>query len=183
MFDLLTRNWGWILARGVLLVLFGLFALIWPDVTLLVLVVMFGAYALVDGIFAIVSGASGQGEGRGLLIFSGILGVLIGLMVFLWPESSALALLILIAVWAIIIGVAYIAKGISLTGDNGGRWLLILSGILGVVLGFLLMLRPGEGILAMLWLIGVFAILWGVVAIVSSIRLKKLRDTATISTT
>ncbi|MFC4334250.1 HdeD family acid-resistance protein [Salininema proteolyticum] len=177
MFELLTRNWGWVLFRGLLLILFGVMAWVWPGLTAYTLVILFGAYSLIDGVFAIIMGAKG-GEGRGLLIFTGILGVLIGIMVFIWPLESTLALLVLIAVWAVVIGVSYIVKGIELKGDAAGRWLLILSGAAGVALGFVLIFNPGTGVLGLTWAIGLFAIAWGVFSIIAAVRLKKLRDSA-----
>ncbi len=176
MLELLSMNWGWVLLRGVFTVLFGALALFWPGITLLALVILFGAYAIVDGVTAIVMGAR-RSSGRGWLIFIGVLGVIAGVIALVWPDITAVALLYVIAFWALVIGIDYIVQGVRLGRDAQGRWLMILSGIAALLLGALLLFQPGEGALALVFTIGLLAIAWGVITVVTALRLRKLKTT------
>src|SRR5213594_449719 len=114
--DQLARNWGWIMLRGVAAVIFGVLALVWPGVTLVILTLFFGAYALTDGVFALIV-AYKKREGRRPvwpLVVIGLLGIAAGIVTFLWPGMTALALLMFIAVWALFIGIFQIAAAIRL---------------------------------------------------------------------
>ncbi|THV41738.1 HdeD family acid-resistance protein [Glycomyces buryatensis] len=173
MLELLAKNWAWVLARGIITLLFGALAVFWPGITLLALVILFGAYAIVDGITAIVMGMRKE-TGRGWTIFIGVMGVIAGLIALVWPGISALALLYVIAFWALVLGIGYIVKGFGVKGDAGGRWMLVFSGLVGVILGILLLARPGEGAVALVLTIGFLALIWGVITIISSIRLRRL---------
>jgi uncharacterized membrane protein HdeD (DUF308 family) len=173
MLELLAKNWAWVLVRGVFTIVFGVLAVFWPGITLIALVILFGAYAVVDGITAIAMGLR-RHSGRGFLIFMGVLGVVAGLIALIWPGISALALLYVIAFWAIVTGIGSIVNGFGLTGDAGGRWLFILSGLAGVVLGILLLAKPGEGAIALVVTIGFFAIIWGLLTVITSVRLRRL---------
>jgi uncharacterized membrane protein HdeD (DUF308 family) len=173
MLELLARNWAWVLVRGVFTIVFGAMAVFWPEITLLALVILFGAYAVVDGITAIVMGAR-RSSGRGILIVMGVLGVVAGLIALFWPGISALALLYLIAIWAIVIGVGSIVSGFGLSRDAGGRWLFIISGLAGVVLGILLLANPDEGAVALVVTIGFFALIWGFFTVFTAVRLRRL---------
>src|SRR5256885_4424651 len=130
MLDALARNWWVVALRGALAVLFGVLALVWPAITIGVLVLLFGAYALVDGVFALGSalfgGARVEGR-RAWLILEGVVGVAAGIVAFVWPGVTALALLWVIAAWAIITGVLEIATAIRLRRELRGEWLLVLS--------------------------------------------------------
>lgn len=172
-FELLARNWAWVLVRGVFTILFGALAVFWPGITVLALVILFGAYAVVDGMTAIVMGAR-RHSGRWVLVFVGFLGVIAGIIALVWPGISALALLYVIAFWAIVTGVGSIVSGFGLTRDAGGRWLFVLSGLAGVILGVLLLANPGEGAIALVVTIGFFAIIWGVITVITSVRLRRL---------
>ena len=173
MLALLATNWAWVLVRGVFTIVFGAMAVFWPDITILAFVILFGAYAIVDGLTAIVMGAR-RASGRGFLIVIGILGVIAGLVALLWPGITAVALLWVIAIWAIVIGVASIVSGFGLSRDAGGRWLFILSGLAAVILGIVLLAKPGQGAVALVVTIGFFAIIWGLLTVVTSIRLRRL---------
>lgn len=170
----LARTWWLVLVRGIAAIIFGILALIWPGITLLVLVIFFGAYAIVDGIFSIFS-AFQQGEGsRAWLIISGILGILAGLVAFIWPGITSLALLYVIAFWAIFTGIAEIMDGIRLRKVIDNEWTLILAGALSVAFGVLLLIWPGAGMLSLVWLIAIFAILYGIALVVLSFKVKKM---------
>ena len=175
----LARNW-WILAiRGVAAILFGIGAFLWPEITLTVLVLLFGAYALVDGIFAVIAGiaARKQQERWWMMILEGIAGIIIGVLTFLYPSITALVLLFFIAAWAIVTGAFEIAAAIRLRREIEGEWLLILAGILSIIFGVLLVILPGPGALALIWLIGSYAIVFGILMLVLAFRLRSLGDT------
>ena len=174
----LSRNWWALALRGVAAILFGLLAFILPDITLTVLVLLFGAYMLVDGILAIVAAVRTRGSDTrwGLLIVEGVLGVLAGIIAFVWPGITALALLYLIAAWSIVTGVLEIVAAIRLRREIEGEWALILGGILSVLFGVLLAVLPGPGILALVWLIGAYAVAFGVILIVLAFRVRNEAD-------
>ena len=169
----LMLHWWVVLLRGILAILFGLMAYAWPGLTIAVLVLLWGAYALVDGIFEVIAGVRGKWWG---LVFLGLLGIAAGIVTFLWPGITALVLLWMIAIWAIVVGVLQIAAAIRLRKEVQGEWLWILSGVLTVLLGVVLILRPGAGALSVLWLIGAFAILWGVLLCILALKLKGMKS-------
>jgi uncharacterized membrane protein HdeD (DUF308 family) len=174
MIRVLTKNWWIVVLRGVLAVLFGLLAFAWPGLTLVTLVLLFGAYALVDGIFAIVTAVTSWSErdDRWLLLLSGIAGIGIGIATFRTPDITALVLLMFIAAWALVTGVLQIAAAIRLRHEIEGELWLALSGILSIVVAFLLWLFPGAGALSVVWLIAAYAIVFGVVLIGLGLKLR-----------
>src|SRR4051794_5196678 len=152
--EVLTRNWGLLVLRGVAALLFGLFTLFYPGISLAALVLVFGAFAFADGVFTVISAiANRRGEPHwGVLLLSGIAGILIGVVTFLSPTITAIALLAFIAAWAIITGVGEIAAAIRLRRLISNEWLLGLAGVLSVLFGVLLIALPGIGALAVvLW--------------------------------
>lgn len=174
MLEMFGRRW-WVFAlRGLFAILFGVLALIWPGLTLLTLVLFFGVYTLVDGILSVIAGITSYGEHERWWaeLLEGILDIIIGLVTFFWPNITALALLYLIAAWAIVTGILEIVAAIRLRRVITGEWLLILSGIISIVFGVLLVLFPGAGALSLLWLIGSFAIAFGVLLIILAFRLR-----------
>ena len=174
--DQLSKNWGWIALRGAAAVIFGVLAFAWPGVTLVVLTLLFGAYALTDGVCALVA-AYRRREGRKPvwpLVLIGVLGVSAGIMTFVWPEMSALALLMFIAVWAVFVGVFQIAAAIRLRKEIDNEWMLGLSGALSLLFGLLMIVSPGAGAVAVAWMIGIYAIIFGVLLIALGFRLKKV---------
>jgi len=176
MLDQLSRNWGWIALRGVAAVIFGVLAFSWPGVTLVVLALFFGAYALIDGICALAAAYRGREGSTPVwpLVLIGLLGVAAGIATFLWPEMTALALLMFIAVWALLIGIAQIAAAIRLRKEIDNEWILGASGALSVLFGVLMIASPGAGALAVAWIIGSYSIAFGLLLIVLSLRLKKI---------
>ena len=169
MIGTLARHWWVVLLRGVAAILFGLMAYAWPGVTIAVLVLFWGAYALVDGIFEVVAGVRAK---WGSLILLGILGIAAGVITFFWPGITAIALLYIIAFWAIVAGVMQIAAAIRLRKEIQGEWLWILSGLCTVILGCLLIARPGAGAISLIWLIASFAIAWGILLVILALKLK-----------
>lgn len=173
-----SGNWWALLIRGIAAVLFGLAALLWPGPTLFVLILFYGAYALVDGIFAIVAGfRAGSGQRRWLLLAEGALGVLAGLVVLAWPGVSALVMLYVIAFWAIFGGALRIVAAISLRREIDNEWTMALSGVLSIILGVVLAVLPGVGLLSLVWLIGVFALGVGATLILLAFRVRGHRAT------
>jgi uncharacterized membrane protein HdeD (DUF308 family) len=170
----LGRNWWLVLLRGIAAILFGVLAFIWPGLTLFTLVIFWGAFALVDGVLALAAAVMGGNPmPRWWLAIVGLAGVAVGILTFAWPGITALVLLIFIAAWAIVLGVFEIIGAIRLRKEMEGEWLLILNGALSVLFGLVLLWRPGVGALAVVWIIGAYAILLGVIYIVFALKLRK----------
>src|SRR5262245_48222978 len=153
MLDDLSRNWGWVALRGVVALLFGIFAFIWPGITLAVLVIVWGAYAIADGVFALIAAIQVRDQGKPFssLLIVGLLGIAAGVVAFVWPAMTALVLLIFMAAWACAMGVFQIVAAIRLRQEIDHEWLLGLSGVLSLAFGILMFLWPGEGALAVIW--------------------------------
>jgi uncharacterized membrane protein HdeD (DUF308 family) len=170
----LSRNWWALALRGLAAIVFGLLAFILPGITLTALILLFSAYMLVDGVFAIVAAVRAEERDTRwwLLLAEGVLGVLAGIVAFAWPGLTALALLYLVAAWSIITGILQIVGAIRLRREIEGEWALILGGVLSVIFGVLLAVLPGPGILALLWLIGAYALVSGVLLIILAFRVR-----------
>jgi uncharacterized membrane protein HdeD (DUF308 family) len=167
-----ARNWWMVLIRGIAAVLFGVMAFLWPGLTLAVLVLLWGAFALVDGIVAIVAGA--QARWWSVLIF-GLFGIAAGLVALFLPGVTALALLMIVAAWAIVRGIFEIVAAIRLRRELTGEWLLVLAGAASIAFGVLMVVFPMAGALAVIWLIGLQAIIAGAFMIALSFRLRRAR--------
>ena len=159
--------------RGVVAVLFGLAALFWPGKTLFVLILFFGAYTLVDGVFAIVGGIMDSSR-RWFLLIEGALGVVAGVILLARPGLGALVLLYVIAFWAIVTGVMEILAAISLRREIDNEWMMILGGGLSVLFGVILTVLPGAGLLSLTWLIGAYAIIFGIAFIVLGFKVRNM---------
>lgn len=170
----LARNWGWLALRGAAAIIFGILTVVNPKASLTVLILFFAAYALIDGIFAIIAGATAKPGNRrwGWLIFGGILGVLIGIGAFLFPIVTAFVLTIWIAVWAIFVGIAQIVSAIRLRREIEGEFWLILGGAIAVLFGIFAVLSPLAGAMAITWGIGIFAIVYGISMLILAFRLR-----------
>jgi uncharacterized membrane protein HdeD (DUF308 family) len=168
----LARHWWVIALRGLAAVLFGVLAFVWPGMTLAVLVLLFGAYALVDGILAIVVAARGGADHRLVMGLEGVVGVLAGLAAFVLPGLTALVLLYIIAFWAILTGVLEVVAAVRLRRTITNEWGLIIGGVLSVLFGIVLIVAPGAGALAVVLLIGAYAVLFGVTLLMLSWRLR-----------
>ena len=171
----LADNWWAIAVRGVAGVVFGAIALFWPPAAVVALVLLFGAYALVDGVFNLIAAFRAPRSGRpwGWLAFSGIVGVIAGVVTFFRPGLTALALVLVIGWWAIITGIAQIIAAIRLRKHIQHEWLLGVSGLLSIALGVLLLARPGIGAITVAIWVGVYALLFGILLIALGFRLRK----------
>jgi uncharacterized membrane protein HdeD (DUF308 family) len=170
----LARNWWLELLRGIAAIVFGVLAFAWPGITLVTLVLFYGAFALVDGVFALIAAVRGGSPmPRWWLALVGLAGIAAGILTFAWPGITALVLLIFIAVWAIVIGVMEIYGAIRLRKEIANEWLLILNGVVSVLFGAVLLWRPGTGALALIWVIGAYAIFLGIVYIAFALKLRK----------
>ena len=174
MLEHMCRNWGWMALRGLVAVLFGIFAFIWPGLTLAALVIVWGAFAFADGILSLVEAFRVRDQGKPFwsLVIVGVIGVAAGIVTFLWPGMTAVVLLLFIAAWAFVMGIFQIVAAIRLRKEIDNEWLLGLSGVLSMVFGVLLFVRPGQGALALIWVIGAYAILFGILLIVLGFRLR-----------
>jgi uncharacterized membrane protein HdeD (DUF308 family) len=174
----LAQSWHWIALRGLFAVLFGIFAFIWPGITLAVLVLVWGAYAIADGVMALIAAYSMHEAGKpmGALIVVGILGIAAGLVTFFWPGMTALVLLLFIASWAVLMGIFQIAAAIRFRKHIENEWLLGLSGAVSILFGVLMFLQPGAGALAVVWLIGSFSLFFGILLIALGFKLKGLAN-------
>ena len=177
MLNLMTQNWWALALRGLVAILFGIAAFVWPGITLWALVAIFGAYALIDGIFAIVEAfrRDVRRESWWALLVEGIVGVVIGILAFTWPGLTAFGLLYLIAFWAIVTGVFEIITAIRLRHEITGEWLMALVGVLSIVFGLLLIAFPVAGAISVVLMIGAFVFAMGVVMVSLAFKLRSLR--------
>jgi uncharacterized membrane protein HdeD (DUF308 family) len=140
------------------------------------LILFFGAYAIVDGVLALYAATQSRGEHVWSPLLEGLLSIAAGLVAFFWPGVTALALLFVIATWAILTGVIEVYAAIRLRRVIDNEWALVLSGVLSVAFGILLLAQPGAGVLTVVWLIGGYAIAFGIVMLVFAYRLREVSE-------
>lgn len=180
MLELLVRRWWMVVLRGALALIFGILSIVWPGITILALVILWGAYALVDGLTAVMLGLtdrSAPGEHRITYGLLGLLGIIAGVLTLVWPAATALVLLLIIAFWAIIAGVVQLAAAIRLRKVITNEWFLALSGVVCLVLGIMLIVQPAKGAVTLVVVIATFAMVWGVSLILFGLRLHRLGKT------
>ena len=167
----LARNWWLIALRGVLGVIFGVIALLMPITTILALVLLFSAYMIVDGVFAIYAAirAAQQGESWSILVLQGIASIAAGAIAFFWPGITVLAFVLLIAAWSIVSGCLMLAAAFR---TDSGRWWLVLGGAAAFLFGILMILAPLSGVLVLTWWLGAFALVFGVALIILAFQLR-----------
>jgi uncharacterized membrane protein HdeD (DUF308 family) len=170
----LARYWWVLLIRGLAALLFGIAALVWPEITVEVLVLLAGAYLLVDGVFSAVAafGERTRNERWWVALLEGLVGVVAGLLIFVWPGLTALLMLYMIAAWAILTGILEIVAAIRLRQEIEGEFFLILGGIASLVFGILAILFPGGGAVAVVWMIAIYAIVFGVLLTLLAFRVR-----------
>jgi uncharacterized membrane protein HdeD (DUF308 family) len=170
----LSRAWWLVALRGALAIIFGIFAFVYPGVTLVVLIAFFAAYMFIDGIVALSQAVRFRHdlERWPWLLFEGILGIAVGAITYFWPGITAIAWVFTIAAWAIITGILEIVAAIRLRQVISGEIWLLISGILSIALGIAFAFLPLVGLLAAVWMVGVYAVLYGVVLLSLSFRLR-----------
>lgn len=170
--SILTRSWWVLLLRGIAAIAFGVLTWVQPAISLAALVLLFGAYCLVDGILAIWMAFAGRKhhEHWWLLLLGGLVGIGVGILTLLAPGVTALAVLFYIAIWAIATGILQITAAIRLRREIKGEWVFILAGLASVAFGVILAAQPAAGALALLWLIAAYAILFGVLMVILAIK-------------
>jgi uncharacterized membrane protein HdeD (DUF308 family) len=176
----LVRNWWALALRGLAAILFGLIAFFVPGFVVLWLALLFGAYALVDGIFALIAGirAAERHERWWPLALEGVASILVGIIALVMPAAAALALLYLVSAWAILTGVLRISAAIRLRREIQGEWMLILNGAFSVLLGILIVWRPVVGVVTLVWVLGVYAMVYGIMLVGVAFRLRSHRQGA-----
>lgn len=174
MLETLTRNWWTLVLRGVVAILFGIAVIVTPGIALATMIIFFGVFALFDGVFAVVSSlfSIGKYERWWAMFLGGLLSIAAGLIALVWPGITALTMLWLIAFWAIVTGILQIVAAIRLRKEIEGEWFLGLGGAISVLLGIVLIARPGTGILSLLWLLGFYALFFGVLLVVLGFRVR-----------
>ncbi len=174
---LLAQNWWAFAIRGVLGIIFGLIAIFQPGVTMLSLVLVFSAYAFIDGIFAIIASvrAARQHEKWGFLALEGIVNIIASIIAFLWPGITVLSFVFLVGTWAILSGGLMLGAALRFNIDHG-RWWLVLGGLASVIYGVLLIGAPFIGALVLTWWLGAYAIVFGFALIAAAIKLRARRD-------
>jgi len=174
--DVLSRGWWQLLFRGLAAIAFGVFTMMRPGISLATLVLLFGVYAIIDGVMGVWVAIAGRKEMDNwwALLLWGLVSLAVGALTFLTPGITALAFLFYIAVWAIARGVLEIVSAIRLRKEIQGEWILVLAGAASVAFGAILIARPGEGALAVLWLIAVYAIVVGALFTVLALKLRNV---------
>jgi uncharacterized membrane protein HdeD (DUF308 family) len=180
MLPLLSRFWWVLLLRGLAAIIFGIAAFAWPGLTLAVLVLFFGAYAFVDGVFLLVAVIGGwrQVNDRWLLLIEGLIGIGVGILTLHAPAITAVALLFFIAVWSLATGVIEIVQAFRLREHLNNEIWLMLGGIASILFAILLMWRPAAGAIALLWVIATYAILFGIFLVILAFRMRGMRERA-----
>ncbi len=179
--QIVQRNW-WIMAlRGLFAVIFGLIALLAPRIALLAFIYVFAAYALVDGGAAVITAIQERDllYRWGWVLFEGILSILAGIIAFANPGLATLVLLYIIAAWAIVTGIMEIVAAFAIREFVSQEWTLALAGIVSVAFGILLFFFPGAGIVSLLWLVGIYGIIFGLLFIVRAFQLRSWAASAT----
>ena len=164
-----------LLLRGIAGILFGILAFVWPGLTLLTLVVLYGAFALVDGVLSLIAAFSGSAKPvpTWWLVVVGLLGIAAGIVAFVWPGITAIALVLLIGAWALVHGIFEIIGAIQLRKEIDNEWWLILCGALSVVFGLIVLFAPGAGALGLIWAIAAYSIAFGIMFVGLALRLRK----------
>jgi uncharacterized membrane protein HdeD (DUF308 family) len=177
----LCDRWWILLIRGLAALLFGVLCFAQPGLSLATLVLMFGAYSMVDGFLGVFVAVSGRKEIEDwwVLLLWGLVSIIVGILTFAAPSITALILLFYIAIWAVASGVLQIALAIRLRKEIEGEWLMILAGVLSIAFGLILMVKPGEGALAVIWIIGGYAVAFGVALAILGFRLRSFGNRIT----
>lgn len=171
-----ARIWWSFFFRGVIAILFGLTALLLPAVTIDILIILIGAFFFADGLLSIFAafGSKGAGTSWWISLLEGLAGILVGVLTFFWPGATLMAMILLIAFWALLTGILEIIAAIRLRKAISDEWFLALSGAISILFGLILVISPGVGAVALVWIIGAYAIFFGMLMVFLGFKLKKL---------
>jgi uncharacterized membrane protein HdeD (DUF308 family) len=181
MLELLGRNWWAIALRGVIAIAFGLLAFLQPELTLKLLVTLLAAYLVADGVSLLASFTRGEPEARRAgwsVAIMGAVGIVAGIAAFVWPNITALSLLALVAFWAILTGAFQVVAAIRLRREINGELLMVVGGVLSIAFGVYLVVNPGDGLLSLVWLVGLWAVVFGISNLVLGFRLRNIQHGA-----
>ncbi|MBN2185111.1 MAG: HdeD family acid-resistance protein [Candidatus Krumholzibacteriota bacterium] len=177
MLQTIVLRWWAFLVRGFAALIFGALALLWPEKVLEVFVILFGVFALVDGLFAGLTGFSIRRYSKSwwVLLIEGFLGIIVGLITILWPGMTAVFLYIFLAVWAVFTGILELVQAVHLRRKLRNEWMLVVGGILSIILGIFLILRPVAGVFVVIWMIAVYSILFGFLMIFLGLKMRRYK--------
>lgn len=180
MLHALAKCWWLLLLRGIAAIVFGVLAFAWPGLTLVTLVLFYGAFALVDGVIALVAAFTGSARPAPTwwLVVVGLLGIGAGIATFVMPGITAILLILFMGAWALVHGIFEIIGAIQLRKEIDNEWMLILSGIVSVLFGLIVLIAPGAGALGLIWAIAAYSIVFGISFIALSLRLRSHRHEA-----
>jgi uncharacterized membrane protein HdeD (DUF308 family) len=174
MLEELRSNWGWIALRGVFAVLFGLMALLWPAITLTALILLWGAFQLTDGVVSLVTGVRVHDGSKPFLPIAlvGVVGIAVGLVTLFWPALTTFALLMVIGSCALLTGILQVVAAIRLREEIEDEWLLAFGGVVSMLFGLVMIVQPGPAAVGLVWMIGAYAIFFGLLLITLGLRLR-----------
>ena len=174
MLHALAKSWWVLLLRGIAAIIFGVLAFAWPGLTLVTLVLLYGAFALVDGVLSLVAAVTGGAKAipTWWLIVVGLLGIAAGVVTFLWPGITAVLLVMFIGAWALVHGIFEIIGAIQLRKEIDNEWMLIFGGLLSVLFGIVVLIAPGAGAIGLIWAIAIYSILFGITFVALAFRLR-----------
>lgn len=175
MLNALSQHWWATMLRGLLAICVGILAWYRPDIFWASLVLVFGVYAIVDGVFAIVAAMKAETRDRAFHLLEGLLGIAVGVIIFLYPDQAGTAIVLVIGLWAVATGIFEIISAVRLRREIADEWLLGLSGVLFVILGAILIVRPQFGQVTTTYVLGTYGLIFGVVLVVLGLRLRQLR--------
>ena len=173
---MLHRSWWVLLLRGAAAIIFGVLTWMQPVASAAALVLVFGAYVLVDGLLAIYTAIKSRKQSRHwwLVLIWGLTGVIVGVLTAINPAVTALVLTIYIGVWALITGVLQVVAALRLRKEIDGEWILVLGGLLSVLFGIFVLAQPGAGLMAMMWVLATYAVIFGVLMVILAFKIKKV---------
>ena len=180
MLHALAKNWWLLLLRGIASIVFGVLAFVWPGLTLVTLILFYGAFALVDGVIALVAAFTGGAKPLPTwwLVVVGLLGIAAGIATFVMPGITAIVLILFMGVWALVHGIFEIIGAIQLRKEIDNEWMLIFSGVVSVLFGLIVLIAPGAGALGLIWAIAAYSIVFGISFVALSLRLRNHKHAA-----
>jgi len=183
MLHALAQGWWLLLLRGIAAIVFGVLAFVWPGLTLVTLVLFYGAFALVDGVIALVAAFTGGAKPLPTwwLVVVGLLGIAAGIATFVMPGITAILLVLFMGVWALVHGIFEIIGAIQLRKEIDNEWMLILSGVVSVLFGIIVLIAPGAGALGLIWAIAAYSIVFGISFVALALRLRNHKHAAPVA--